>query len=345
MRTPYAFATVAAVALSALLAACDREPPIAPSTNVTRVEIVGPSSIAPGQTASYSLVEYLSNGLTRALPQATWSSADRSLIQITSSGVATAQNRTGETVIAVTTTRSASKEVLVLPAGTFRLIGTVTDSDQTGVPIPDALVEVSGGPSARTNAAGQFRLFGVPADAEIRVTREGYRPLEERIQLSSHATRTFRLGLDTSIRNYGGNYTLVIQTAATCATSRPLDSELRRRQYEAVVQQVGSKLEVRLTEPRFAPSLPNFASDRFRGYVTGTGANFLVESNYYYYYGPFLTNITERLTDGSTLYVNGTATTSGSPSGLSGSFIGWFGHNVGSQWSGCQASTFALTPR
>jgi hypothetical protein len=345
MRTPQAFAMAAAVALSALLAACDSEPPVAPSTNVTRVEIVGPSSIAPGQTVSYSLVEYLSNGSTRALPQATWSSSDRSLVQITSSGVATAQNRAGETVITVTTTRSAAKEVLVLPEGTFRLIGTVTDSERSSVPIPDALVEVPGGPSARTNAAGQFRLFGVPAEAEIRVTREGYRTLEERVQLSSHSSRTFRLRVDSSVRNFAGNYTLIIQTATVCPGSQQLGAELRRRQYEAVVEQTDSRLEVHLTEPRFAPSLPTFASNRFSGFATATGANFLVDNNYYYYYSPYLTNITERLADGSTLYVSGTATTSGSPSGLSGSFNGWFSHNAGNQWYGCQASTFALTPR
>jgi hypothetical protein len=345
MRTPYAFGTVAAVALSALFAACDSEPKTSPSTNVTRVEIVGPSSIAPGQTANYSLVEYLSNGSTRALPHAAWSSTDKSLVEVTSSGVATAANRTGETIISVRTTRDASKEVMVLPAGTFRLLGTVTDADRANVPIPNALVEVPGGPSARTNNAGQYRLYGVPADAEIRVTREGYRPHEERVQLTGHSSRSFRLGLDTSIRNYSGNYTLTVQTSSICPGTNQLNPDLRRRQYEAVMQQTGSALEVRLTESRFAPSWKSFASDRFNGFVTPTGATFSVEFNYYYYYGPFLANISERLPDGSTLYIYGTANTSGSPDGLSGSFNGWFSYNQGNQWSGCQASTFALTPR
>ena len=333
----------AAGALVALFAACGDDSPAGPSTDVLRVEINGPSSIVPGQTASYSVIEYLSNGTTRALPSATWASSNPSLVQITSAGVATAQPQTGETTISVKTTRSAGKEVLVLPAGTFRLVGTVTDADQTTVTIPGALVEVmGGGPSVTTNAVGGFRLYGVPPQAGIRVTRDGYRAVEEQVQLTGHAARNFRLPLDGTLRNYSGNYTLVVEARESCGSPRPITSEWKRRTYDATVLQSGSMLDVQLTEPRFVSS-QGVRGDRFVGSVSPAGANFIID---WEYYSP-VANITERLPDGSTLYVFGTASTSGSPAGLSGVFSGWFDHtSVSGQYVGsCQSASLSLTPR
>jgi hypothetical protein len=345
MRTPYALGAVAAVVIATSFAACGDDSPVRPSNEVQRVEINGPSSIAPGQTASYSVIEYLSNGTSRALPTAAWASSNASLIQITSSGVATAQPRTGESTISVKTTKSAGKEVTVMPPGTFRLVGTVTDADQTNVTIPDAQVEVmGGGPSVTTNAVGTFRLYGVPGDSEIRVTREGYRAIEERLQLSTNTTRNFRMSIDGALRNYGGNYTLVVEARANCGGPRPLATEWKRRTYDATVLQNGSKLEVQLTEPRFV-STPSFRGDRFGGAITPVGANFLIEWDYYY---SGVANITERLPDGSTLYISGSATTSGSPSGLSGVLSGFFDHySPGGEAyvGGCQAERLSLTPR
>ena len=63
-----AAAGVAAAGAAALLAACgDDSNKGGPSPGVVRAEIVGPASIAPGQTASYSIIEYLVGGGTRAL--------------------------------------------------------------------------------------------------------------------------------------------------------------------------------------------------------------------------------------------------------------------------------------
>jgi len=313
---------------------------------VLRVEINGPSSIAPGQTASYSVIEFLSNGTSRALPTATWASSNPSLIQITPSGVATAQPRTGEATISVKTTKSAGKEVTVMPAGTFRLVGQVTDADQTSITVPDARVEVlGGGPSVTTNAVGAFRLYGVPGDSEVRVTREGYRTLEERLQLSSNATRNFRMSVDGTLRNYGGNYTLVVEARANCGGPTPLANEWKRRTYDATVLQIGSKLEVQLTESRFV-SAPSFRGDRFGGSITPAGATFAIEWDYYY---SGVANITERLPDGSRLYISGTATTTGAPAGLSGVFSGFFDHYGApggeGYLGGCQAERLSLTPR
>src|SRR5262245_14902354 len=102
MRTPPVIRLVAATGLIAAFAACT-DAPVAPSPDVQRVEIVGPSTVAPGQTATYSAVERLYDGTTRPASRAEWTSSDPTLIQITQAGMATVQPRTGDATLTVRT--------------------------------------------------------------------------------------------------------------------------------------------------------------------------------------------------------------------------------------------------
>ncbi len=338
-RNLQARALLAAAGAAALMAGCGEDGNKGgPSPGVLRAEIVGPSTIAPGQTANYSVVEHLAGGGTRALPTAAWASSNPSLVQVSESGVASAQPRTGETVLTVKTTVTALKEVIVLPAGTFRLVGRVGDAAVANVPIPDARVEVPDGPSATTDTTGLFRLYGVPADAELRLSRDGYESKIERVHLSGHTSRNFTMNLDGTLRNFTGPYTLTIEGAPGCpGTPRPLAPELRRRTYDAVVTQNGSRVEVTVAGPALA-------GDRFSGHLTLAGANFLIDWGYY----DIHSQLTERLQDGAYLVIWGTATTSGSPAGLSGRFSGGFEHFTYPPWEtrgSCGGATFSLTPR
>lgn len=332
-------ALTAAAGAAALIAACgDDGNKGGPSPGVLRAEIVGPATLAPGQTANYSVVEHMADGGTRALPIAAWASSNPSLVQISESGVASAQPRTGETVLTVKTTVTASKEVIVLPAGTFRLVGRVGDAAVANVPIPGARVEVPDGPSATTDTTGLFRLYGVPADAEIRLSRDGYETKVERVQLSSHTSRNFTMSLDTTLRNLAGAYTLTVEGVSGCpGAPRPLAPELRRRSYDAVVTQTGSRLDVTVAGSALA-------GDRFSGNLTLAGANFLIDWGYY----DIHSQLTERLEDGAYLSIWGTATTTGSSAGLAGPFSGAFEHFTYPPWStrgSCGGATFTLTRR
>ena len=126
---------------------------LGPTSLATSTEIQGPASIEPGQSAQYTLVERLKDSSTRVVARALWSSSDPGVIQVTSSGLATAQSQAGEVVLSARIYGTTSKEVLVLPANTFRVIGTVREVD--GAPIANARVDVTGGPSATT--AGSTR--------------------------------------------------------------------------------------------------------------------------------------------------------------------------------------------
>jgi hypothetical protein len=324
--------------------------PSGPSPGAVRAEIVGPSSIAPGQTASYSVIEHSADGTSLALSSATWTAADASLIQIAASGLATAQPRTGETVISVKTGRaSATKEVLVLPSGTFRLAGAVIDSEAGGVPIPDARVEVVDGPAVTTTANGTYRLYGVPGEADIRVTRPGYGTVVQSVRLTGNGTQNFTLSVDASVRNISGNYTLSIEVNGACAGfgARAIPPNLRRRAYDAVVTQSGSRLAVVLTESRF--QVDQFGrGNGFQGQLTPAGATFtLLPADYY---DPIQqSDLMERIDDGTLLSIYGTGTTISSPSGFTGTLNGWF-----SQYStgggsfflaDCQAGRLTLSPR
>lgn len=193
-----AMSLVLIVVSAGLVTACSDDNPLpgGPSVGVVRVEIQGPASIAPGQSAQYAAIGIRSDGTTLALPYDTWASTDSSLVQVTSSGIATAQSHTGEVRLSVTAAMSASKEVMVLPANTFRLVGSVTDTQ--GVGIPDARVEVIGGPSATTGSNGAYRLYGVPPEADVRVTKGRYPTVEQQIQLSTHTSFNFRMPVNST---------------------------------------------------------------------------------------------------------------------------------------------------
>ena len=90
-----------------------------------------------------------------------------------------------------------SREILVLPDGTFRVVGAVTEADSPGQAVRDAILEVrlteglSSLPVARasTDATGRYRLYGVPAESYLHVRRPGYVSVTERTHVGSHTTR------------------------------------------------------------------------------------------------------------------------------------------------------------
>jgi hypothetical protein len=197
------------------------------------------------------------------------------------------------------------------------------------MPIFGARVEVVGGTpvvATTTDPDGRYRLYGVPRIADIRVTRDGYGPYVQSVQLVEHATQNFQLALSGTRLDLAGPYTLAIDAA--CATSTPVPADLRHRIYPASMTQSGSTLEVVLEEPsRFRINAAR-RGDRFTGRVDAAGATFSLGDNFYPYYGPSYDPLTyptivERLSNGTFLGMDGTARTTGSRRGLSGNLQGF----------------------
>ena len=369
-------ALLAAVAVVGLTAACDNEPKgiVGPSPNpgeprppvVVGVEISGPASIPPGQSAHFTAISRLSDGTTQTPTSVRWSSHG-GLLRVDASGLATAREQTGEDILSADVTSGAgstrgSKEVVVLPDGTYRMVGVVTESGMDATPLVGARVEVTSGTPlvAVTDWDGRYRLYAVPGIAEIRVTRDGYQPQVQRFQLAEHVTQNFQLALSGTRLDLAGPYTLAIDVA--CATSTPVPPDVRHRSYAAFLTQTGATLEVVLTEPsRFRVNGVG-RGDRFRGRVDAVGATFNLEgfSADYYYYGPpypsDYANLVERLSGGTYLVVAGTAVTTNSRTGLSGNLKGGVAHHdsrflsiplLSSAAGFCysEAHRFTLTPR
>jgi hypothetical protein len=234
------------------------------------------------------------------------------------------------------------------------MVGQVTDAEAPSLGVFGARVEVTpGGLVAFTDSEGRYRLYGVPADADIRVTAEGYLPHERRVQLTGHATEDVPLTLSGPRLMLNGPYTLAIDTATNCLGLSP---DLQHRSYAAVVTQTGPAIEVTLTEPRFRVNEIG-RGNRFTGRVAGTIASFTLDSfnpdDYPDVGPPGYPNVVERLSNGTFLVVQGTALATASAGGVSGTlngrFAGWGpGFPTTLEFQGlCSSAThrFALTPR
>jgi hypothetical protein len=256
--------------------------------------------------------------------------------------------------------RSASREILVLPDGTFRLTGTVTEAGATNVPVAEARVEAAadGDPStavqtfATTGPDGRYKLYGVPASAHLRIVRNGFVTAVEQIQLAQHETRHFQLRREHPLLDLAGEYTMMID-AAPASRSCNLPDDLRHRTYTVVIAQNGPQLTVTLTDPEFLVDSTG-QGNRFTGVVTSNGASFELRSfrDYYYYpNNPDHPDLVELLPNRDLFVVVGKPTVVGTSAGLSGRVNGWINVYRGSRFpnvdwlSGCGTTDLTLTRR
>jgi hypothetical protein len=358
-------AALAAIAGSGLVAACGEDPklPAGPSgPSFVAVTITGgPSTLAPGQSAQYTASVRLSDGTVQTATQAgvRWLPGNLMVLRADASGRVTALEKLGDTTLTaavgdrdVRTEIRSTMEITVVPEGTYRVVGQVTEAESPSLGIFGARVAVTPGALVTaTDSAGRYKLYGVPADANIRVTAEGYLPYERPVRLTGHATEDVPLTLSGSRLTIDGPYTLAIDVVNTCTG---LSQDLLHRSYQAVVTQTGPVVEVLLTEPRFRLNETG-RGNRFTGRVAGTVASFTLSSfdpESYAVVGPTdYPNVVERLASGSLLVVQGTAVATASAGGLSGTLTGQLagwgpGFPTDLDFQGlCRSDRFTLTPR
>jgi hypothetical protein len=301
---------------------------------VTAVTIAGPASVHPGNSAQFTAMLQLEDGTERAPTSARWFSSASPVLSInTNTGVASASFAFfGEATLSVEVSLAAgltgqnrgSREILVLPDGTFRVVGAVTEADSKGQGVPDAILEVRltedlSSPrvaSASTDATGRYRLYGVPAESYLHVRRPGYEPVTERIQVGSHTTRDFQLRVDGNVPSFEGTYTMTVDAINCTGFNLLVEAQYRLRTYAATISQSGARLTVGLSEAPFHPG-----SDGFSGIATPTGADVHLRSFYnpYYYPSyPLQPDVAELLADGTVLEVYGAPRLTGTPDRLSG---------------------------
>ena len=352
-----------AIVLMGLMVACGSEPvtrnPTGPSApGIAGLQISGPATIPPGQSVQFTAATRLSDGTVKTSTGAQnlrWRSTNTSVLQVSTSGLVTTGQNTGEATVSVevvgTPSLRGAREVVVIPDGTYRLVGLVADAEFPSQGIPGARVEVSGTPFfVLTDGGGGYRLLGVPPAAEIRVTASGYTPVVQSLQLTGNTTRNFQLTLSGPRLNLNGPFTLAIDVGPCSG----LSIDLQHRRYDALVTTTGSFMDVVLTETsRFRLSFG--LGNRFRGRVDPSGAvTFTLDAFtggfYYYYYYP---SVVERLSNNTYLVISGTATATPSNGGLSGPLNGGSVVNYDSRFpstaavigSCSSAIQLTLTPR
>jgi hypothetical protein len=193
------------VLLTGLLAACNPSSPTSPLQNlpsgradivISGIQIMGPQTLAPAESAQFRLIATMSDGMARDLTNdASWSTITEGLVAVSPQGLVTGR-QTGDGAIAASIEgHRPVREVIVVPRGTYRLDGTVMEPGHSA--LPAALVEIiprtGPGQSTYTNSAGAYKVHGVSGEIELRVTMEGYTTYSKRLDVAFHQSHSVEL--------------------------------------------------------------------------------------------------------------------------------------------------------
>jgi hypothetical protein len=319
-----------ALGVAGLAVTCDESPsptaplPDNPAVGQFLLELRGPTTVPPGGTAQFSLILIEANGATRDVSaEAQWSVTNPAVLTVSTTGLATGRDR-GEAILGASiNSRGAHRPVMVIPDGTFRLGGTITDA---GSPVADARLEVASGTgrglATTTDSFGQYRLYGVSGNTVIRISKSGYRTLDQAVAVTTHQTLNIQLPLAGTLPNVAGTYTLTVTASGSCST---LPEAAKRRSYTAAVTQNGGAVEVTLSGADFLV-YSNLRSDQFRGRFEPGGLVLKLRpygDDEYCYFPERFFDVVERLSAGYLVLV-GTASVSATSRGMSGQLRGAF---------------------
>jgi hypothetical protein len=297
----------------------------------------GPDTIAPGTQVQYTLKAFLSDGTARDETRGvTWTSLNLTVATVDPLGRVSAITMGDTTIRASSGGSSSTKNIVVTPAGTFRVKGRMVD-DTSNALIRNAEVTIraAGGLEFRLspNAAGEFVSYGVPSEAELEISSSGYVKYTQALHLAEHTTLQIRLRPAALPPDFSGTYKLTV-TAGACASlpNRPaLATNLRSRTYDAVLTQRSRDIQVDLSNAEFF-SRDGRLQNRFFGYSQSDRFTFYLwgpDSYYYEYYLPFsISDVIERLSDGTFLITSGSGPVSAADGGLRSTISGGLWHRA-----------------
>jgi hypothetical protein len=328
LRARGLFAVTAAAALVLGLVSCNKgpispSPPAPPPGPVTIIslKLIAPQEIAPGESVQLIANASKSDGSVENVSgQVEWtvrSGAASAVLSLTAAGLATGRDRGEEVVMARFAGRTEQATIFVLPKGTFRLAGTVSEN---GVGLENAMVTVVSGVGeglrANTNISGYYALYGVAGDVQVQSTKEGYLDRTEQVNVTSHRLHSFEMVTSRPRIDLSGTYTLTVSAEDTISCVPGFPEALKRRTYTATVEQTGADLRVSLSGADFLIARDG-SGNSFRGVAAATGeATFSIRpATVWDYDGP---DVVERLSDGTALCVAGSIIARSTPTGISG---------------------------
>jgi carboxypeptidase family protein len=308
-------------ALMVGLAACGGDSPTGPSTNarVTGLTMNGPTQIAPGQTARFTATAVYSDNSTVDVTSSTsWSAFPGGVTRLVGPGQYEGLTA-GETRVSASYARqfARSQTLLVLPAGTFKLSGTVRDASG---PIEGVLVEARFGGASKTLTTsfdGQYAFYGVAGAVELIASARGYDPQDVTFTVGENTVHDVGLTTTATPLDLAGTWMFSVSASSPCSDAWP---EAIRHLDEAVaITQQGTRLTFRFTAPTVQQSFVG-SSGRIAGTEFSLAINF---DDYYLDYG-----LLERLTPTDWVGVVGTGEGSGDQSTIRGTFKGRFDYYV-----------------
>lgn len=239
--------TAGAAALGAAALASCRRPPTAPSpATVTRLTLIAPATMAPGTTAQLRLMAHNANGTSEDVTgSAAFSSQSPGTLAVSPDGVATALQVGDSLITGQAGSRVARSDVVVVPDGTFRLVGQVVEQGLPDVPVGGVLVEAEGGASSLTDFEGRYRLYGVPAQLRLQFSKDGYATRTLSLLISDHHTQDVALQPNGPRADFAGTYRLTVDAAAGCRTQLP--ETVHTRRYTATIRQSGTDLDIKMS--------------------------------------------------------------------------------------------------
>ena len=176
-----------AVSLGCLAISCgssSRSPttptPAAVEVQLTSLQITGNTSLtAVGETSQLSATARFSDQSQKDVSLETiWTSADPSVVTVSSSGLLTVLRFGAAVISARYQTRSATVSVRPSPPGTFVIAGWAREPGEGGV-AGVTVTDVRSLGSTQTNSGGNYSLAGLPApETRLRFEKSGYEPAE-----------------------------------------------------------------------------------------------------------------------------------------------------------------------
>jgi hypothetical protein len=214
--------------------------------------------------------------------------------------------------------------VIVVPAGTYRLIGTVRDE---GIPLRGVKVVVETEALRLTTSAGDdgtYTVYGVAGRTRVKIETEGYEPAFKDATVTGHERIDFNMVVSRPRQDVSGRYGVTFTTAAECSA---FPQEVRVRTYSAVLTQNGPRLDFVLEGQGFA-SRNGRTSNRFGGVLGPQDLRVelrLVWDQFFSYYFEEYPDVLEEFSPGKFYSVEGTGTGPLTSSGIAGTFSGVLG--------------------
>jgi hypothetical protein len=293
-----------------------------------KLQVSGPEAVAPQATAQFAAMgEYPDGSIEDVTSAATWHRGVSFAIDVAAGGRVTGrfvgESSVGATIpIPNAPPLGASREVIVVPGGTFRIAGRVT-TGSPAQPVVNAVISVVSGPatgvSATTDWEGRYALYGVVGESGIRGAKDGFDAQVLSVPGSSHQTLNFELRQQAAFPNVSGTYTLTLSADPACAN--PIAPPRNVRTYTATIGQSGRVLTVALGGASFF--VVEGRGNAFPGLVDPFQLTFQLDDNNHFDIGGN-PDVVEQLGGASVMMLLGTITTDITANRLTGEFSGSF---------------------